>query len=463
MRMRKLGAGQSVTFCVSPEMQKRIRSLAHLEPSHPLTVTDILVCAIAETWEDTRRSLPLWAAQGLQHQHQELVWERAETSNKLSTVDIQDYMEDEAQSLEQRYRPIPRGANSQSLVSKLTKAGELSARQDQVSQIREKCQSFGLANLDAMACLQEEQERELAPEAEHEREVERPQPRKPAAHELHPAVSLFATSGIFNEESPAFQPAFHTLASTSAAKYFPVETFPSDLLATADFARTIQTNKEDGNLDAYQRPVQWLLTSDPAASLQLPLRQQQQQRMYMVLVSSWEANEIKKAMETNAENSSAARPKPPPVVLRAYLPRTSLSFESLEDLTVYTVPAQSALTTPPPPLPKELVTQLNLFAGQLYLRTYDDYVRLCRYLGLSYRENEGETEVGPGGFVGRAGGPEYGQCKFAQSPVPFLGVLFRRIRRDCLDIEKTHMGRVLSGDILTEKDFEESKTKEVPE
>jgi hypothetical protein len=38
--------------------------------------------------------------------------------------------------------------------------------------------------------------------------------------------------------------------------------------------------------------------------------------------------------------------------------------------------------------------------------------------------------------------------------VGFLSVLFKRVRRDCLDIEKTHMGRILTGEILRERDFQ---------
>lgn len=219
-------------------------------------------------------------------------------------------------------------------------------------------------------------------------------------------------------------------------------------LATADFARTVQTKDanadEASSLDAYQRPVQWLLTTNIASP---------HHGMRMVLVSSWEANKLKAILESAKQTTAEARP---PVLLRAYLPRSSLSFESLEDLTVYTVPKLSSTAAPPPP--NELVTQLNLFAGQLYLRTYDDYVRLCRFLGLSYSENEGDDDIAADGFVGRAAaggtGTDYGECKFEQSPVGFLSVLFKRIRRDCPDIEKTHMGRVLAGEILRECDFE---------
>jgi hypothetical protein len=59
---------------VSPEMQTRIRSLGNVQDPRPLTVTDTLVCAIAEAWDDAYRSLPLWATQGIRHQQQEVVW-----------------------------------------------------------------------------------------------------------------------------------------------------------------------------------------------------------------------------------------------------------------------------------------------------------------------------------------------------------------------------------------------------
>ncbi|KAK4182801.1 hypothetical protein QBC35DRAFT_395228 [Podospora australis] len=443
MRMRKLGNGQSVTFCVSPEMQKRIRMLGRVEDSRSLAVTDILVYAIAETWDDAYRSLPLWATQGIRHQHQEIVWDRVDKTGELSVKDVQDYLEDEAQSLEQRYLPVSGASgasNPQSLTSKLNAALKLESRQDQVAQISDKCNEFGLANLDAMGSLQEEQERELAPEVERERQVERPPPQDPASHNLHADVKKFAVSGILTRNSKAFLQAFQTLVDTSASKLFPVAKFPSDLLATADFARTIKTKNNDHSFcsDAYQRPVQWLLTqSSPEA----------RNEMHIVLVSAWEANKLKALLETSP-------PPTHPVLLRAYLPRSSLSYPSLEDLTTYTVPASTA-TTPPAAPPPELITQLNLFAGQLYLRSYDEYVQLCRYLGLSYTENDGDRDIAADGFVGKAGGGAgYEQaCAFEASPVAFLSVLFKRIRRDCLDIEKTHMGRVLTGEILRERNF----------
>jgi len=96
--------------------------------------------------------------------------------------------------------------------------------------------------------------------------------------------------------------------------------------------------------------------------------------------------------------------------------------------------------------------QLNLFAGQLYLRSYQHYVALCRYVGLSYKENDGDEMIAADGFVGKRDG-EYAACRFETSPVMFLSVLFKTIRRDGTGIEKTHMGKILAGEILTERDF----------
>jgi hypothetical protein len=166
----------------------------------------------------------------------------------------------------------------------------------------------------------------------------------------------------------------------------------------------------------------------------------------MVIISQWEANHLKAEL--------AKQQNPALVTLHAYLPRHSLTCRSMEDLTTYTVPA----TLPAGwTAPAELVMQLNLIAGQLYLRSYEEYVRLCRYLGLAYTENKSNEVVAPDGFVGRRGYPE---CGFEASPVVFLADVYKKIRRDCVGIERTHMGRVLAGDFLTERDFQEDSREE---
>jgi hypothetical protein len=447
MRMRKLGDGQSVTFCISSEMRMRINAVAMVNPEQSLTVADILLSSILETWRRTRKNVPLWATQGIRHQCQEVIWKRRDDGTELTREDVESYMEDEARSLEQRYGTDPENDPS-SLTAKLKTAEEmLQSRNEEIKKIREKCEQFGLSSLDSEANLDEERERELAPEVEEEQQVERPPRKAPAEHTLHPDVLDFAVKGVLRRNSEAFKPAFESLSRTTANHAsFPVEKFPRDLLVTADFARTvIETDSGYGTpspfcSDAYQRPVQWILTQRAAES------EGARYGAHMVIVSPFEANELVEIIRTKQKNLRR------PVVLRAYLPRTSLSFRSLDDLTTYTVGPSGAIDELP--VPQQLILQLNLFAGQTYLNSYSQYVRLARFLGLSYRRNVREDGViPPDAFLGWAGGPEYQACEFDASPVGLLNALFR-IRRDFLSFEKTHMGQLLSGRLLRSSDFQ---------
>ncbi|KAG7284979.1 hypothetical protein NEMBOFW57_009597 [Staphylotrichum longicolle] len=75
-----------------------------------------------------------------------------------------------------------------------------------------------------------------------------------------------------------------------------------------------------------------------------------------------------------------------------------------------------------------------LESGRLYISSYPAYLRLCRYIGLSHAENNGDRDMAADGFVGQKG-PE-GTCAFETSPVALLGVLVKRVRRDCLEDEE---------------------------
>ncbi|KAK3346903.1 hypothetical protein B0T25DRAFT_613574 [Lasiosphaeria hispida] len=442
MRMRKLGHGQAVTFCVSPEMQKRIRDLRNMDRSDPLAVKDILFWAISETWNDTARSVPLWAMQGMRHQGQEAMWAEAEGTGTFSKENASDYLEKESMTLEERYRPKRpeiRETDTNNRLSSAQKALDsvppllARHRQKQVDLIQQKIQAFELSNTQLTSNLQEEQERELAPEIEEERQVKRPPPKHARDHIFHNDLKHFIFTGQIIPGSRAFQTPFQAMAQSSAAGVFAPgpENFPSDLLITADFAQTVKGFTSD----SYQRPVQWVLTSKvEGEALKYGMR--------MVIISQWEADRMLSRILTAKS----------PVTLHAYLPRPSVTFQSLEDLKICTFPPVADDWA----APAELIMQLNLFAGQLCLRSYGEYVRLCRYLGLSYTENENEEKISADGFVGTKLFPE---CEFQTSPVAFLNAVCKRIRRDCMGIEKTHMGRILAGEILTARDFPDEEDK----
>lgn len=248
MRMRKLGQGQSVVFCVPQEIQTKIK-----ERMLPDGVTEtqemvigiehVLEWAISETHKDTRKSMPLWAAQGKRFEHQRLLWDNArpDLGTSMTAAQASEFLEQEAQTLEQRYRPKPS-----------SEAGRLlgEATTERLDQIQARCEEVGTTRFDE-ATLQEEQERELSPEAEQERQLERPPPAEAARHGIHADLRAFVTSGILSPKSPAFMPAFESLREISAAQHLDVGMFSKDVFVTVDFARTVKKTSISGSvLDA---------------------------------------------------------------------------------------------------------------------------------------------------------------------------------------------------------------------
>lgn len=61
MRLRKLGHGQSITFMVPEEIATKIRELTAKTVDDLITVYDVVCWSISETWQDLKRSMPLWA------------------------------------------------------------------------------------------------------------------------------------------------------------------------------------------------------------------------------------------------------------------------------------------------------------------------------------------------------------------------------------------------------------------
>ena len=94
------------------------------------------------------------------------------------------------------------------------------------------------------------------------------------------------------------------------------------------------------------------------------------------------------------------------------------------------------------------VAQLNLFAGQLYFNSYAEYTELCKYLGLSYEASKEGESLQVDGFIV----PPTGVWGLNKSPVVFLKE-YLKMRREGEGMEKTHLGRVLEGGLLEEREF----------
>ncbi|KAK8044597.1 hypothetical protein PG993_004621 [Apiospora rasikravindrae] len=430
MRMRKLGNGQSVVFLVPCEIQEKINAVRPVRNA-PIQVSDVLCWSISETWADTRRSVPLWALQGLRHQRQETIWQweiEPTTASDISGIiwdDLKDYFESETMSLEQRYCPRAQDT-SNSLPEQLRKLGS-SRRSDQVKLIQAKCEQFGVTSL-ASAALQEESERELACEIDEERDVQKPDTVQPLKHQIHPRIRTMVTSGVLRvPRTPreAIERALHSLRGNSGVSLEVLDGFGQSLLVTTDFCKAVEL-EGSSNPAAFQRSVQWVLTFKKSPALK------------MVILSPFEANELLPQIEKSRH-----------VFLHMYLPRANLAMASLQHLKLHVVPSLPDDWE----APSDLVMRLNLFAGQLYFESFEEYKRTCAFLGLSTTPNEGSAAVAIDGFVGQS---QYPDCLFKESPTSFLHHIMANVRRDRQDINRTHVGRMLTGEILSEADFQYS-------
>lgn len=425
--MRKLGQGQSVVFCVPQEIQAKIRE--RMSGESDIEIRHVLEWAISETHNDARKSMPLWAAQGQRFERQRIFWEQTRTVEGIHMTAPQAklFLEEEAQTLEQRYRPKPPPDQADAGGEKTT---------ERLRQIYARCEDVGSNNFDA-ATLQEEQERELSPEIQQERQLQRPEPAEAANHLVAADLMVFVSTGILSRDSSALMPAFDTLRRTSAANHLDVDMFPKNVLVTADFARTVKKTATPGSLlDGYQRPVQWVLTSQPHSW------------EYIIVISPYEAQALLPAIESSGKTT-----------LHIYAPRPNLEIQPLDGLDRYTVPSSSmrAMT----PIPIHLKTQLNLFAGQLYFSSHWEYTSLCDMLSMSWAKATKGTKIAADGFIlsrpkaeGISGLGPAPTSTFTKSPVKFLKVFLMKARRDCQSIEKTHLGKLLDGALLEEDEFE---------
>ncbi|KDN67446.1 hypothetical protein CSUB01_06462 [Colletotrichum sublineola] len=416
MRMRKLGKGQSVVFCVPDEIRRKIEARRQNFVTS-VTVADILEWSISETFADLQRGIWLWANQGRRYERNNSLWDEARTdeATELSKEHAEKFLEDEAQTIDMRYSPHHR-----------FDASQLSPNSEHnVDDITKRLLQFGGLNPESTT-FREEQERELSPEVEQERQVEKPPPATPAKHTIHPDVRAFISRGVYPSQSDAFLAAFRALADTTAALHYDVTKFTPGLLVTQDFARTIVPLGKGYMADLFQRAVQWILTSATNSGIVETA----------IVISPYEAQELL----PDIQNSKF-------VTLHLYAPRPNVGYRALDTLDLYTIPVQSTHRF----LPDLFLTELNLFSGQLYMKSMKEYVTCCGYLGLRFPDQE---EAGSDDHAYSANVA----CAEASDLHQFMRVLLMKIRRNCQSIDKTHLGRVLEYRALEASDFADNRS-----
>ena len=411
-----------MVFCAPLEVQSKILECSGKVDAKLIEVEDVLLWTMRNSWEFTKKGMPLWASQGMRHYRRRAA---CDISGEIPRIPV-GILEAEALTLEERYG-LDRQVRDEALVRNRMQVDNDVTRAE-VCSIRAKCREFGLSSF-GDSDLHEEQERELQPESEREQQVEPPPLARPYKHTLHPSIrQLVATGELASGEG--YTKAFEVFNLTRAKERLNLADWPDNLLMSRDFASTVQV-PDESHKDSYLRPVNWVLS----------FKGRNHEPKYLIL-SPFEVQELLPHMRGQDR-----------VRLHVYSPRLSLSNRSLEGLDFCAVPPVPAQWSVP-----SISTTLNLFAGQLYLRNAGEYRTLCRFLGVRFQDPYHGVEVGTDGFIT----PETREhqddematnCKFASSPIDFLRQVttFRRLGQT---FSTSHMGKVLSGELVRARDFE---------
>ncbi|KAH7333017.1 hypothetical protein B0J17DRAFT_721862 [Rhizoctonia solani] len=362
MRMRKLGHGQSVIFAAPPEIDTQIRNASSnpINMSARIDALDVLRWAMLETCKDLQHHVSHWAQQGIEYTRRHSAEAAYENNGNVATLK-KGWTTPESRPLEDMYGvPSPEAMRC--------KAG-FTQRALGVPDLRKGLEYLGVKKLEDPS-MDEEQEREVNHEVEREQQTQRPPKGKPAHHSIHPDVKLFVDTGVLPASQLGILPLFHPFRAHNAHIS---KSWSRLLFASIDFLQTVARSPTD-RLSEYMRPVNWILTGPQDA---------------LVVLSPHEVNELLPSIRASSI-----------VQLHVYAPRVSLSMRSFSDLQFFSIPASSkdflglgALSTPQ--------LQLDLFAGQLYFSSFQDYTSLCASLGLYIPSSDEDVdiEIGANGFV----------------------------------------------------------------
>lgn len=259
-RLRKLGKGQSVVFSAPAEVASKILECSGKTDGKLIEVEDVLLWAMQNSWEFTKKGMPLWATQGMRHYRRRAA---CDLSGEVPQVPI-GILEPEALTLDERYS-LDKHSIDEGIVCRNRLRVDNDVSRAEVCSIRAKCREFGL-NSFGDSDLHEEQERELQPENEREQQIEAPPQTKPYPHELHANIRRLIIMGSIASQD-GMSKAFKVFSLTRARDKFNPDDWPGQLLASRNFKQTVYIPNES-NKDSFLRPVNWILSfKDTAGEL----------------------------------------------------------------------------------------------------------------------------------------------------------------------------------------------------
>ena len=405
MRLRKLAQGQTLMFLAPPEVHQNIMELTG-KSEDQLNGYDVVAWALEQSCQSIERSQPLRILQGLNHNHREVTMHHFSNTYKdleqlavevdQSSGLVTAFREKEEQRLNDLYAPVALKTN---IVPRIIESSQNNAD----PAVKTLLGMWG--DLDSTASegasMHEEHEREVAQEVEQETQVERPPKVAALRPAVDPGLQAFLASGRF-EDYVRFSLAYGRVVKKISVKTRGHSDPWTHLRVTSDFARTVK-QPSSGYYDSYLRPVNWVLTS-----------KQEIKPSFLLIISQYEANELMPKIQAPSSG----------VKLHVYEPRVTKSMGSVD--FGMEPPSQSMQEWQN--LSSGLRRELNLFAGQVYFNTFEDYVELCKDLGPKLNPSTERT------------------LSFVQAWIA--------IRRKGQDFLQTHVGQMASGQLLKEHAFE---------
>lgn len=442
MRMRKLDDGQAVTFFIPREVEHKLRRLMHMDAYDDVFVSDILIWSISQTWQQVRRSSPIWASQGLRFTLQQGIIATQDTPKESQ---IRSSSRTTTMAATAAHNEAHRHLDSHAFARQLleseyqTLAERFAWKKGQILTSQPDC-VIGAAIIEHYKTIcpdaneqmypDDEQERELCPEMLQQTEVQKQPQLTPADHHIHESLLHVLKTGEITANG--FSSAFESLITSIKNFKHAQAPITTELRVTNDFALIIK-GVNPNTRTAFHRHVRWVLVVNQPSG-----------ETGMIVISPYEAEVLWEKIK-----------KSPHVTLHSYSPRQMLNYPPIDGLWRRSTadehgPSEEAK---PKQIPLDLLVDLNIFAGQSYFRSYSEYRHVAERLRIDIPDKPMPSQDSL--FIH--------DISFAESAVEmtkvvtFVREIMSAIRREARGADLTHMGKLLRGITLVPEDFVDFK------
>ncbi|KAF2123668.1 hypothetical protein P153DRAFT_435751 [Dothidotthia symphoricarpi CBS 119687] len=352
MRLRQLATTQSLSFFAFPETHQSILDVCKMTDKDPINSSHVVRWLLEQTCCANEQLQNLYISQGADFCNRKMAeWENAEFLSNVKDRDayIKALQHPEHQTLEQLYGS--RASDANCLPPPQTLFPQIQAFTDELNNRRHST-AVNPNAMHSFALEEVEQEREVEFQVEEVREVQQPVHYEALTFPgVHPSISDFVHTGILGG-GEGYEHVFTAVSRTSVGQRFSVAESESRLFVSAEFMRTIVTEK-NGAMDNFLRPVEWILYS-PSTSTALILIAEEAELLIPEL------------------RDQEAPAKVHLLTYSAPITKKMLHFSALTYYAMPVLPDGHAI-------PHWLTIELGVFAGRLYM-DFEEYARLERYV-----------------------------------------------------------------------------------